>query len=79
MSKFRNFIAMLEKKKQFKLPVSLIDTEVHKDYEKLVKEGFLKQPVRVTTDSIEYLVYNRTKKAEAYFKQSKKKGSVINE
>ena len=73
MAKFRNLILKLEKKKNFKLPVVMIDSDVHKEYESLVKQGYLKKAVKQTIESVDYLVYNRTKKAEAYFKQSKRK------
>lgn len=73
MAKFRNFILKLEKKKNFKLPVVMINSDVHKEYESLVKQGYLKKAVKQTIESVDYLVYNRTKKAEAYFKQSKRK------
>ena len=51
----------------------MINSDVHKDYESLVKQGYLKKAVKQTIESVDYLVYNRTKKAEAYFKQSKRK------
>ena len=71
--KFEKMIEALEKKKEFKIPSSQADSDVDKQYQKLRKEGWLSKPKKEIIEGIEYLVYKRTKKAERYFQNSKKK------
>ena len=70
--KFEKMIEALEKKKEFKIPFSQVDSDIDKQYQKLRKEGWLSKPKKEIIEGIEYLVYKRTKKAEKYFQNSKK-------
>ncbi len=78
MTKFEQFIKQLEKKKEFKVPNIDSDDfkEIKKEYEEYIKQGFLKQPKKRIEKDVEYLVYKATKRAEKYFKQSKKKSAL---
>ena len=62
-----------KKKKEFKIPSSQVDSDIDKQYQQLKKEGWLCKPKKEIIEGIEYLVYKRTKKAEKYFQNSKKK------
>lgn len=76
--KFDKMIEALEKKKEFTIPVIHENSEIDKQYQKLVKNGFLKQPKKEFIQGVEYLVYKRTKKAEKYFQKSAKKKDKMN-
>lgn len=71
--KFEKMIEALEKKKEFKIPSSQADNDIDKQYQELKKQGYLSKPKKEIIEGVEYLVYKRTKKAEKYFKNSKKK------
>ncbi len=74
MTKFEQFIKQLEKKKEFKVPKESQEfAEIRGEYDRYVKEGFLKSPKTVTTSNVKYLVYKASKKAEKYFKNEKRK------